>query len=99
MDQLNLFENSDQYSIDTVKNGLNITSNGEFVYYPDFFPKIESDAFFKVFKDEVAWKQEAMIIYGKRINFSRLTAWYGDNDKPYSFQELRWHLYPGIAIC
>jgi alkylated DNA repair dioxygenase AlkB len=24
-------------------------------------------------------------MYGKRINFPRLTAWYGDNDKPYSF--------------
>ena len=24
-------------------------------------------------------------MYGKKINFPRLTAWYGDNDKPYSF--------------
>ena len=26
-----------------------------------------------------------MNMYGKKINFPRLTAWYGDNDKPYSF--------------
>ncbi len=24
-------------------------------------------------------------MYGKQVNFPRLTAWYGDNDKPYSF--------------
>jgi alkylated DNA repair dioxygenase AlkB len=24
-------------------------------------------------------------MYGKKIDFPRLTAWYGNNDKPYSF--------------
>jgi alkylated DNA repair dioxygenase AlkB len=33
----------------------------------------------------VLWKQESMNMYGKNIDFPRLTAWYGDNDKPYSF--------------
>jgi alkylated DNA repair dioxygenase AlkB len=26
-----------------------------------------------------------MNMYGKKVAFPRLTAWYGDNDKPYSF--------------
>jgi alkylated DNA repair dioxygenase AlkB len=30
-----------------------------------------------------------MNMYGKQINFPRLTAWYGDNDKPYSFSGIK----------
>jgi alkylated DNA repair dioxygenase AlkB len=26
-----------------------------------------------------------MIMYGRKVNFPRLTAWYGDTDRPYSF--------------
>lgn len=67
------------------KNGLNIIRNGEFIYLPNFFSKQESDFFFNSLKNNVLWKQESMNIYGKRVDFPRLTSWYGDNDKPYSF--------------
>lgn len=67
------------------KKGLNIIQNGEFIYLPNFFNKQESDIFFNSLKNNVLWKQESMNMYGKRIDFPRLTSWYGDNDKPYSF--------------
>ena len=86
MDQLNLFGDVGQaLSVDKVKSGLNPIENGEYWYYPSFFSKVESDFHFKELTDNILWKQESMNMYGKRINFPRLTAWYGDNDKPYSF--------------
>ena len=68
-----------------ILNGLNTISNGEFLYFPNFFSKPESDIFFSNLRKNIEWKQESMNMYGKKINFPRLTAWYGNNDKPYSF--------------
>jgi len=66
-------------------NKLRMVNNGEYMYLPNFFPKGESDSFFKTLQTNIEWKQEGMKMYGKDLKFPRLTAWYGDNDKPYSF--------------
>ncbi len=65
--------------------GLCVVDNGEYIYSPNFFFKSESDLFLKSLKENILWKQESMNMYGKRIDFPRLTAWYGDSDKPYKF--------------
>lgn len=77
------------------KEGLTVIENGEYIYYPNFFPKSESDILLKGLRNNIVWKQESMNMYGKKINFPRLTAWYGNNDKSYSFsgiilQQLPW---------
>lgn len=59
--------------------------NGEYIYIPNFFNRVESDFFFEILLKEIDWKQEEMNMYGKILKFPRLTAWYGDNDTPYSF--------------
>ena len=84
MGQLDMFGGGNESSL-FPKKGLNIIQNGEFIYLPNFFNKQESDIFFNSLKNNVLWKQESMNMYGKRIDFPRLTSWYGDNDKPYSF--------------
>lgn len=70
---------------DKPMTGLNKIKNGEYLFYPNFFSKSESDLFLQKLKDDIEWKQESMNMYGKQVDFPRLTAWYGDNDKPYSF--------------
>ncbi|GAF04643.1 alpha-ketoglutarate-dependent dioxygenase AlkB family protein [Saccharicrinis fermentans] len=60
-------------------------TNGEYLFVPDFFNVEEANRHFKTLLNDVEWKQESMSMYGKVIPFPRLTAWYGDNDKPYSF--------------
>ena len=60
-------------------------TNGEYRYFPNFYKRPDADRFFKAFKNNIDWKQEEMNMYGKVLKFPRLTAWYGDNEKPYSF--------------
>jgi alkylated DNA repair dioxygenase AlkB len=79
MSQLNLFDN-DSKRDQSVK-----IRNGEYLYIPNFFDNRRSDSLFKSLLNDIDWKQEEMMMYGKSIKFPRLTAWYGDNDKPYSF--------------
>ena len=59
--------------------------NGEYIFIPQFLSKTEADTYLKTFSDSIAWKQQEMQIYGKTVKFPRLTSWYGDSDKPYSF--------------
>lgn len=62
-----------------------LISDGAYRFVPNFYAKSVADHYFQVLLSEIAWKQEHMMMYGRTINFPRLTAWYGDNDKPYSF--------------
>lgn len=79
MDQLNLFEEPQDYTTPVQ------IENGEYIYIPDFYSREKANNFLKAFIEGIEWNQESMNMYGKQVLFPRLTAWYGENDKPYSF--------------
>lgn len=86
MEQKDLFGNIIPFKAnDKIKSGLTEIENGEYLFYPNFFTKSESDLYLQKLKENIDWKQESMNMYGKQVNFPRLTAWYGNNDKTYSF--------------
>lgn len=90
MEQFDLFGNIIENDFASkIKVGLNKINNGEFIYEPSFFDIDESKLFLENLKHKILWKQESMNMYGKQINFPRLTAWYGENDKPYSFSGIK----------
>jgi alkylated DNA repair dioxygenase AlkB len=62
-----------------------LPKDGEVYFYPDCFTKEERVSLFEELKTTVRWKQEPIKIFGREIMQPRLTAWYGDNDKPYSY--------------
>jgi alkylated DNA repair dioxygenase AlkB len=81
MDQWNLFETSPIHP-----DGVPVVlQNGEYIYYSSFFNQTLANQYLKAFITEIEWKQESMNMYGKQVMFPRLTAWYGDNNKPYTF--------------
>lgn len=63
--------------------------NGEFLFVKGFFAKSEADRHLHELREGIAWRQESMYMYGKKVAFPRLTAWYGDNDKDYSFSGIK----------
>lgn len=77
-----------------INTGLTFIENGEYLYIPNYFNKAESDIFLNKLKSNIYWKQETMNMYGKQLNFPRLTAWYGDNNKPYSFSGIKLNPQP-----
>lgn len=79
MEQLDLFNSS---KTNTERKKI---QNGEYLHFSNFFDKSTSDNYLQTLLDTINWKQEKMNMYGKDLLFPRLTAWYGDNDKPYSF--------------
>jgi len=86
MNQLNIFDKpTNLFDKEEASGKMYSVKNGTYWYYPCFFNSKESNAFFTELKNNILWRQESMNIYGKQVNFPRLTAWYGDNNKPYSF--------------
>lgn len=70
--------------------------HGEYIYIPGFFNFKESDQYFNSLRHQVDWKQESMNMYGRKVAFPRLVAWYGDDNMPYSFSGIT--LYPSACL-
>lgn len=90
MSQINIFGEK-EVNRNIVNPGKNLYENAELHFYPDFITTEKSNHFFELLLSTVEWKQEGMKMYGKTVNFPRLTAWYGDRDKPYSFSGITLH--------
>ena len=75
--QLDLFEDQTQY--------YTSFKQLEIEYIKDFFNKNESDILFNLLKKDIEWKQDLIQMYGKSYPLPRLTAWYGDKNKRYTY--------------
>ena len=84
MSQLDIFSVEVSNRNDVTK-GICVVENGIYHYLPKFFSKAESDSYLLALRECIKWKQESMNMYGRKVDFPRLTSWYGDNDKPYKF--------------
>tara|TARA_R110000744_G_scaffold2614_2_gene10404 strand:- start:6087 stop:6701 length:615 start_codon:yes stop_codon:yes gene_type:complete len=88
MDQLDIFSKVPEHG-KPVK-----IQNGEYIYIPNFYDTVTADKYLNRLISDIKWKQESMKMYGKEIPFPRLTAWYGDQDKPYSFSGITLQPHP-----
>jgi alkylated DNA repair dioxygenase AlkB len=58
---------------------------GEVYYYADFFTPKESHDFLRILTDEIPWKHDEVVIFGKVIQTLRKVAWYADYERPYTY--------------
>lgn len=58
------------------------------VIYRTLFSEKESDKLFHELLETIKWKQEFIKLYGKSISIPRLTAWYGNSDKSYTYSKI-----------
>lgn len=63
-------------------------------YRPALFDREESTLFLNNFIAQTPWVQETIQMYGKLLKTPRLTAWYGDNGKSYTFSGNKYHPIP-----
>ncbi|TNF43935.1 MAG: alpha-ketoglutarate-dependent dioxygenase AlkB [Cytophagales bacterium] len=62
---------------------------GEMYLFPDFFTKKQADHFFAKLSASLEWRQEPIWMFGKRVMQPRLTALYGDPEKPYGYSGIQ----------
>ncbi len=68
-----------------------ISTDGEVILYPNFFSPKESKQLFSDLYSSVNWKQEIIQLFGKQMPIPRLTAWYGDQGKSYTYSGIEQH--------
>lgn len=59
--------------------------DGEVYYYADFFTNQESQEYLRILTNEIPWKHDEVVIFGKVIQTLRKVAWYADNERPYTY--------------
>ncbi|MEG5139501.1 MULTISPECIES: alpha-ketoglutarate-dependent dioxygenase AlkB family protein [unclassified Microcoleus] len=74
-----------------------INTDGEVILYPSFLSIQESDHFFLDLYYSVKWKQDTIHLFGKKMPLPRLTAWYGDEGKSYTYSGIEQHPEPWTA--
>ncbi|WP_035615765.1 alpha-ketoglutarate-dependent dioxygenase AlkB [Haloferula sp. BvORR071] len=70
--------------------------DGTVIYYGRIFPEEEASRYFSSLMDGVPWKNDEVVIFGKRIVTARKVAWYGDAGCDYTYsgttkQALPWN--------
>jgi alkylated DNA repair dioxygenase AlkB len=81
----------DLFSNTSSSNFINVDiPDGDVSLCLNLFSSSESDVLFETLKTEIDWKQEQINIFGQTHDIPRLTAWYGDFGKSYT--------YAGISV-
>jgi alkylated DNA repair dioxygenase AlkB len=68
--------------------------DGDVIVYPAFFSKSQSDEYFTRLLANINWQQDRIKFYGKEMPIPRLTAWYGETDKPYTYSGIPMSPHP-----
>jgi alkylated DNA repair dioxygenase AlkB len=59
--------------------------DAELLFIENFYPPSVSDAFLRQLTTELAWQQGEITMFGKKVLEPRLSAWYGDAGKTYTY--------------
>jgi alkylated DNA repair dioxygenase AlkB len=72
-----------------IQSSMNILPvNGE-LFLSNLIQKQDADDLLSELILDTPWKQEGMWMFGKYVDFPRLTAWYGDEGKTYEYSGLK----------
>jgi alkylated DNA repair dioxygenase AlkB len=71
------------------KNKQILSVDGQIFLNENFFAPKESEQIFNALLKEIEWRHDTIKHFGKEIPLPRLTAWYGDAGKVYTYSKIR----------
>jgi hypothetical protein len=75
-----------------------LPKDGDVFYNPNLFSLEESKQFFRSLKEEIKWRHEPIVLFGKKIMQPRLTAWYGDDNKVIRYSGIKMQPLPWTPV-
>ena len=69
------------------KTELNLP-NAKLEYVPHFLDEKDANRYFEHFLKQIEWQQDDITVFGKTYAQPRLTALYGESEKPYSYSNI-----------
>jgi len=74
-----------EIEIDATKNLL--PRDGIVNYYGKIFNQKEADQYFEILLNNIEWRNDEVIIFGKKIITKRKVAWYGEKPFEYTYSK------------
>ncbi|MEX2350325.1 MAG: alpha-ketoglutarate-dependent dioxygenase AlkB [Flavobacteriaceae bacterium] len=71
-----------------------LPQDGAVHYHGIIFPLNTADAYLERLLNQIAWKNDEAVIFGKRIQTKRKVAWYGDRPFEYTYSNTTKHALP-----
>lgn len=68
----------------SVDQNIGDACDGHAEYFADFFGA-QADDYFEFLRDQIDWQEQEMTLYGKKIKIPRLTAWFSEEGKSYTY--------------
>lgn len=65
-----------------------LPKDGEVIYYGIVFQPLEIEALFSKLSNEIEWKNDQALIYGKLITTKRKVAWYAEKEFSYTYSKI-----------
>lgn len=65
-----------------------LSSGGEAFYFGRVLSEEEAILAFEKLRKEIEWRQDEVMIFGKRITTKRKTAWYGEENFRYTYSKM-----------
>ena len=62
--------------------------DAEVIYYPNFYTQTEAVLLQEKIEQQTLWQEDDIKLFGKVFKQPRLTALYGDSNKPYSYSNI-----------
>lgn len=75
---MNLFED------ENINQNL-LPEGGTLIYYGKILSSEEAENYFKILMENVPWKNDGMVIFGKHIVTSRKIAWFANENNSYTY--------------
>ncbi|OXA96361.1 alpha-ketoglutarate-dependent dioxygenase AlkB family protein [Flavobacterium hercynium] len=75
----------DLFSTETNETTNLLPEGGTVNYYGKLFSREDANRYFDVLLNDIEWKNDQAIIFGKLILTKRKVAWYGDSDFEYTY--------------
>lgn len=71
--------------------------DGEVNYFGKLFTAQEATRYLRLLLDEIAWKNDEAVIFGRLIRTKRMVAWYGDSAFSYTYSNITKQALPWTA--
>lgn len=72
----------------TDKNLNILPMDGEVFYYGIILNEIDADNWFDILSEEIEWRHDEAVMFGKKIITNRKVAWYADQPFTYTYSNV-----------
>lgn len=91
---LDLFSEPDAIAYGQPQKTVFEMPDADVTLFENFFSKQEADRLYKDLAEKITWQQDQIKFYGKMIDLPRLTAWYGEISKGYTYSGIPMNPHP-----